>query len=130
MKSAFKGTKVELKNTLSAHFHVANSVGIDQKTMNHQLEIKKAPLKWAERARKFTCQFCQKTFVVRRDWEGHINSMHLKAKPFRCDACSWSSSHRGELQKHLKKCSVNCAFFANLGSNLSIVKSISPHKID
>lgn len=76
----------------------------DQKQVKAEPDLKKTPPKWAERARKYSCHFCWKTFVVKRDWEGHINSVHLRAKPFRCHICSWSSAHRGELQKHVKKC--------------------------
>lgn len=97
----------EIKHPLDIHDDnlVTGLFVDDQKAARVQQELKKAAPKWAERARKFTCHFCLKSFVVKRDWEGHINSIHLKAKPFRCYICSWGSAHRGELQKHVKKCS-------------------------
>ena len=78
--------------------------GGSTKSAKADAESKKTHPKWTERARNYSCNFCWKTFVVKRDWEGHVNSIHLKAKPFKCHICSWSSSHRGELQKHIKKC--------------------------
>lgn len=91
-------------NSLCAQSLISSLVGISQKSVKQEQDSKKTPVRWAERARKYTCHFCWKAFVVRRDWEGHINSVHLKSKPFRCHICSWSSAHRGELQKHVKKC--------------------------
>ena len=66
------------------------------------------PKRWAERARRFICYMCSKTFVVRRDLEEHVNSVHLKAKPFQCPHCSWMSSYKGAWQKHMKVCSKRC----------------------
>lgn len=115
---------VELKEdcALSTHFLVSRCV----KPLSQHVELKRPPIKWSERTRKYTCEFCQKAFVVKRDWEGHINSIHLKAKPFRCDACSWSSSHRGELQKHFKKCAFQFSVLDNLGTNFSVEKKCLP----
>lgn len=92
-------------HSVSSHSLDQSLHSLKQKPVKRELESKKTPLKWAERARKYTCHFCWKAFVVRRDWEGHINSVHLKAKPFHCHVCSWSSAHRGELQKHVRRCS-------------------------
>lgn len=95
----------EIKHPLDVHDDslVSSLLDMDEKSKGQQ-DLKKIAPKWTERPRKFSCHFCMKSFVVKRDWEGHINSIHLKAKPFRCYICSWSSSHRGELQKHVKRC--------------------------
>lgn len=69
-------------------------------------DLVKTPPKWKERSRNFTCGLCYKSFVVKRDLEGHVNSVHLKVKPFHCQFCDWRSSHKGELQKHVKKCAM------------------------
>ena len=38
-------------------------------------DTKRTHPKWTDRARKYSCSYCWKSFVVRRDWEGHVNSI-------------------------------------------------------
>ena len=44
--------------------------------------------KWKDRKKSFPCEYCNKSFVVYRDYEGHVNSFHLKLRPFLCSVCN------------------------------------------
>ncbi|XP_055895432.1 zinc finger and SCAN domain-containing protein 4-like isoform X12 [Biomphalaria glabrata] len=50
------------------------------------------------------CELCQKTFASRRLLSGHMNSKHLKAKPYVCPHCSKGFSYKTSLDYHLKTC--------------------------
>ena len=94
-------------NTLESHEDLAiNLCKMGAATVKEDIMDKRSRSKWADRAKRFQCQYCWKSFVVKRDCEGHVNAVHLKVKPFTCEFCNWSSGHRGELQKHVKKCQV------------------------
>ncbi|CAG5129496.1 unnamed protein product [Candidula unifasciata] len=54
-----------------------------------------------------TCSFCDKKFQNKADCKGHINSVHLNAKPFVCEHCAVSYSYRQSLSRHLVSCKMN-----------------------
>ncbi|GFO13395.1 Zinc finger protein 454 [Plakobranchus ocellatus] len=56
--------------------------GLKKEIRQTSIVYYKGPPRWADRARKFSCYICEKSFVANRDLEGHINSVHLKCKPF------------------------------------------------
>lgn len=50
------------------------------------------------------CGLCQKTFASRRLLAGHMNSKHLKAKPYVCPFCSKGFSYKTSVDYHKKTC--------------------------
>jgi len=50
------------------------------------------------------CQHCGKRCISRRDLEGHINTVHLKLKPFVCP-CGKGFAYNRNLHVHKKVCS-------------------------
>ena len=49
---------------------------------------------------RFQCHFCLKMFSSTRDCVGHMNSRHLNRKPYTCEKCSKSFSHKTSLNCH------------------------------
>lgn len=64
---------------------------------------------WKRRKKNFSCEFCGKTFAVRRDCLGHVNAVHLKQKPFVCDICNSSFANMKTLHGHRKRCTSQLA---------------------
>ncbi|BFY98314.1 hypothetical protein BsWGS_01349 [Bradybaena similaris] len=52
----------------------------------------------------FTCQYCGKLCISRRDLSGHTNAVHLKIKPFVCELCGRGFSYNRNLHVHKKVC--------------------------
>ncbi|XP_076460731.1 uncharacterized protein LOC143293577 isoform X25 [Babylonia areolata] len=52
-----------------------------------------------------TCEFCGRTFSSTRDCLGHVNSAHLKLKPYVCDLCQRAFHGKKTLNNHRKTCS-------------------------
>ena len=49
----------------------------------------------------FTCPICQKGFMGEGDLDGHLNK-HKGIKPYACEACSSTFSHRKNLLSHIR----------------------------
>lgn len=50
------------------------------------------------------CEICHKTFASRRVLAGHINSKHLKSKPYVCPFCLKGFSYKTSMDHHKKTC--------------------------
>lgn len=48
----------------------------------------------------YPCTLCAKPFMVRQDLESHVNSVHLKLRPYACAACGKASGHPRFLVRH------------------------------
>ncbi|XP_059163360.1 zinc finger protein 768-like isoform X12 [Physella acuta] len=48
----------------------------------------------------YVCEYCEKTFVARKDYEGHKNARHLNSKPYQCSECSRCFAYKRSLQHH------------------------------
>ena len=61
------------------------------------------------RKKSVSCSYCDKKFWNKSDCHGHINSQHLKLKPFVCRKCAQTFSYKQSLKSHemfcqLEKC--------------------------
>lgn len=64
------------------------------------------PLKCTEkiecnRKHDFTCQFCNKQFVHKGDFNKHLR-IHTKEQPFSCNVCNLRFAHTSNLHRHLR----------------------------
>lgn len=50
---------------------------------------------------KATCPMCQQTFRRQYNMKIHINRVHSKVKPFKCDRCDKSFATNSDLKQHL-----------------------------
>lgn len=92
---------------------MGSSVG-NQETSDVQLTVinlqsmltrqKNITTEWARRSKKYTCEFCEKSFVLKRDYSGHVNAAHLFERPFTCERCKRSFAGRKTLNNHKKTC--------------------------
>ncbi|KAK7010290.1 hypothetical protein BgiMline_001885 [Biomphalaria glabrata] len=48
----------------------------------------------------YVCEFCDKSFMARKDYEGHKNARHLNSKPYQCSECDKSFAYKRSLQHH------------------------------
>ena len=48
------------------------------------------------------CIECEAHFKNKSQLENHINSVHLKIKPFRCDSCDSSFAYKRNLTSHIR----------------------------
>ena len=53
-------------------------------------------------SRIYTCSDCDKVYCSKRDLRNHLNSKHLKLKPFKCDQCPAAFTARPSLGYHIK----------------------------
>ena len=53
-------------------------------------------------AGKRVCNECGKLFRAGWNLETHVNAVHLKLKPYKCDFCSYSSGLKQPLTQHIK----------------------------
>lgn len=52
----------------------------------------------------FSCTYCRKNYWNKADCLGHINSQHLKRKPYICKVCSVPFSYKQSLKRHEQSC--------------------------
>ena len=45
--------------------------------------------------------FCDNSFSHNNDMKKHVQSVHEKKKPFKCDICDYSCSNKNVLKKHV-----------------------------
>ena len=69
-------------------------------------DMVKGPKQWKERPKNFKCEYCDKAFVVRRDWLGHLNSVHLKQRPYSCSNCQANFANYKCWKSHTKNCNL------------------------
>ncbi|XP_063677144.1 uncharacterized protein LOC134813369 isoform X6 [Bolinopsis microptera] len=50
-----------------------------------------------------SCQLCGKIFTKKCDLKRHINQVHLKLRPYKCDQCYASFPRRPQLRAHIVK---------------------------
>jgi len=56
------------------------------------------------RKKSVSCSYCDKKFWNKSDCHGHINSQHLKLKPFVCRKCAQTFSYKQSLKSHEMFC--------------------------
>lgn len=61
---------------------------------------------------RFPCPQCDKKFILSVDMHSHLNSVHLKIKPFRCDICNKTLAHRRSLKPGRHSCKTKSDVFA------------------
>lgn len=54
--------------------------------------------------KNFVCTYCLKRCCSQRDLDGHVNARHLHTKPFSCERCSRSFSHKTSYNFHKRGC--------------------------
>ena len=61
-------------------------------------------LKWQEKkaSRNFVCTDCNKIYATNKDLQNHINSVHLKLRPFKCEQCPSAFTQKVSLNSHVK----------------------------
>merc|ERR1712000_369082 len=63
---------------------------------------------------KFDCEFCDYQSTQKSHLKTHINTVHLKLKPFQCNECDQSFGQSGHLKRHVdsvhKKIRFHCSF--------------------
>lgn len=52
---------------------------------------------------RYTCEQCGKGFMIKNHYEGHMNA-HMNYKPFQCQQCHKSFSHKRSIIKHTSMC--------------------------
>lgn len=65
------------------------------------------------RKKAVECQYCLKRFWNKADCQGHINTQHLKLKPFICRKCSVSFSYKQSLKSHELLCQADLLCSSN-----------------
>ena len=45
--------------------------------------------------KRYTCNFCEKTYQTEAVLNTHIETLHIKSQEFKCDICDGSFSTRG-----------------------------------
>lgn len=60
---------------------------------------------WKKRRKNYSCRFCGKDFVLQQDRDGHMNAVHLKTKPYKCESCLVRFANKRYLVEHKKR---NC----------------------
>lgn len=53
---------------------------------------------------RFPCSQCDRKFVLAVDLHSHVNNVHLKIKPFKCDICEKNLAHRRSLKPGRHSC--------------------------
>ena len=94
-----------LKQHLQSHVspHVCEYCSMRFTTKNGlKFHIKKIHLLTAA----YECPVCNKSYVARSNYEGHINA-HRGYKPFRCSTCNKCFSYKSSLNFHTKHCSLS-----------------------
>ena len=56
---------------------------------------------------RFSCSQCDKKFTMSDDLHSHVNSVHLKIKPFKCETRKKSFAHKRSLEPGRHSCKVN-----------------------
>ncbi|KAL9692948.1 hypothetical protein quinque_012233 [Culex quinquefasciatus] len=51
----------------------------------------------------FACDLCRKRYTSKQNLEGHMNSVHLKVKPFACRVCNQRFSIRAAQNRHQQR---------------------------
>ncbi|KAL1380567.1 hypothetical protein pipiens_014085 [Culex pipiens pipiens] len=51
----------------------------------------------------FVCDLCRKRYTSKQNLEGHMNSVHLKVKPFACRVCNQRFSIRAAQNRHQQR---------------------------
>lgn len=46
------------------------------------------------------CERCDKYFIKRVDYLGHMNTRHLNLRPYACDLCNKSFAYLKSLRRH------------------------------
>ncbi|BFZ01426.1 hypothetical protein BsWGS_04458 [Bradybaena similaris] len=54
--------------------------------------------------KNFVCTYCLKRCCSQRDLDGHVNARHLHTKPFSCEKCNRSFSHKTSYNFHKRGC--------------------------
>jgi len=55
----------------------------------------------------YKCEKCKKCFSQGHNLKFHMNSVHLKVKPYKCHLCSYSCGNRSNLTKHIDTVHLN-----------------------
>ena len=50
----------------------------------------------------YICETCDKSFAANQNLKTHINTVHMKLKPFKCDYCDSSFGRKSNIQNHIK----------------------------
>ena len=53
--------------------------------------------------KKHICDHCAHAFSNLWKLKEHVDAVHLKLRPFKCDMCDWSTGYQNNLQVHEKK---------------------------
>lgn len=53
--------------------------------------------------KEFKCEFCPKTFNVKRDLERHLNIVHVQEAKYKCELCNKTFTDKRYLSTHLKR---------------------------
>ena len=100
-----------LQQSLTEKVVVTKSVNIDsQKAENDKVDYERLPKKDLEKAKivknqkcEVTCEICGSLFLYKWSLNRHVNSVHLKLKPFQCKTCLEYFTEKRGLQKHMIK---------------------------
>ena len=50
---------------------------------------------------RYSCLSCDKKFHLGTDLQSHVNTVHLRVKPFKCDVCNTSLSYERSRARHV-----------------------------
>ena len=78
---------------------------------------------------KFECEYCHKTFAVKRYLDTHLRVTHTHRQTFKCDDCNQTFTLKETLKRHketvhIKRKSNTCEF---CGSNFTRIDNLNEH---
>ncbi|BFY98979.1 hypothetical protein BsWGS_02019 [Bradybaena similaris] len=81
-----------------------SSANTSAEVYSQEIGVKKGlPGRMVSSTGPFICQFCNRTFIYKTHYEGHINS-HLKRKAYVCHYCGSGFTYANNLSRHRQKC--------------------------